>query len=268
MTQQIEIKKTQLKLKDIVRMANVAEKLSQTELDYYGELAVTGYRVDRNTRSEWEVRNAKALKLALQVIEQKSFPWVGASNVKFPLVTIAALQFLSRISILTKGRGLVKVEGWGTDSEGKKAQRADRISNHMSYQLLEEDRGWLDDDEQAKFSAALLGCAIKKSYHDGVEGINHSQYIPLMDFVVDYYCKDLDTAQRATHEATEAHAVERTETVTSIDAGTTVHATAVSDHTSKPSLGFSLTMLAWGAAGLVAAGALARWAWRRYGPQG
>lgn len=199
MAQQEPITKTKLKLKDIVRMGNVAEKLSQQELDYYGNLAVTGYNVDRGTRTDWESRHAKAIKLVLQVVEKKSFPWVGASNVKFPLVTIAALQFLARISVLTKGRNLVKVEAWGADPDGKKSQRADRISTHMSYQLLEEDSNWLDDDEQAKFSAAILGCAIKKSFHDSIEGINHSPYIPLMDFVVDYHCKDLDTAQRATH---------------------------------------------------------------------
>ena len=190
--------KTKLKLQDIVRMGNVASKLSDAELLFYGTEAVDGYVADRMTRNDWEGRNAKAVKLALQVIEKKSFPWTGASNVKFPLVTIAALQFLARISSLTSGRQLVKMEPWGVDTDGKKAAQADRISTHMSYQLLEQNSNWLDDDEQAKFSAALLGCAIKKTFHDGVEGVNRSEYAPLMDFVVDYFCKDLSKAQRAT----------------------------------------------------------------------
>ena len=194
-----ETKKTVLKLADMVKMPNIAVKLSEDELTLYGTAAVDGYVADKNTRTDWESRNAKAIKLALQLAEKKTFPWTGSSNVKFPLVTIAALQFLARISSLTSGRELAKLESWGVDQDGKKGQRAARIGTHMSYQLLEQNRNWLDDDEQAKFSAALLGCAIKKTFHDSIETINRSEYVPLMDFVVDYFCKDLAKAQRATH---------------------------------------------------------------------
>lgn len=191
--------KTKLKIADIVRMPNVAAKLSDTELLHYGTAAVDGYNADLMTRSDWASRNANAIKLALQLAEKKTFPWTGSSNVKFPLVTIAALQFLARIGILTSSRLLAKLEPWGSDPDGKKTSRADRIGAHMSYQLLEQNRNWTDDDEQAKFSASLLGCAIKKTFNDGVEGVNRSEYVPLMDFVVDYFCRDLDKAQRATH---------------------------------------------------------------------
>ena len=194
-----QLQKTKLKISDIVRMPNIAEKLSDTELATYGTAAIDGYSADLQTRSDWASRNAQAIKLALQLAEKKTFPWTGASNVKFPLVTIAALQFLARISILTNSRSLVKVEAWGQDPDGKKAAKAERIGTHMSYQLLEQNRNWTDDDEQAKFSASLLGCAIKKSWYDGVEGVNCSAYIPLMDFVVDYFCRDMSKAQRLSH---------------------------------------------------------------------
>lgn len=193
------ISKTKLNLKAMVKMPNIATHLSAEELTAYGIDAVDGYDADRKTRDDWEGRNAKAIKLALQLAEKKSFPWTGSSNVKFPLVTIAALQFLARISSLTSGRQLAKLESWGIDHDGKKAQRSDRIGTHMSYQLLEQNANWLDDDEQAKFSSSLLGCAIKKTFHDSVETINRSEYVPIMDFVVDYFCKDLTKAQRATH---------------------------------------------------------------------
>jgi len=191
--------KTKLKLQDIVQMSNVAEKLSEDELAHYGRTAVDGYTKDMQSRREWEERNQDALKLALQVREEKSFPWTNCSNVKFPAVTIAALQFLARISILTKGRKLVKVTAWGSDADGKKGRRADRISEHMSFQLVQQDTTWLDDDEVAKFSASVLGCAIKKSYYDPLDGINRSEFVPLSKFVVDYWCKDLSKAHRASH---------------------------------------------------------------------
>ena len=191
--------KTKLRIADIVKMPNVAARLSEEELQLLGTKAVEGYDADLQTRNDWASRNANAIKLALQLAEKKTFPWTGSSNVKFPLVTIAALQFLARISILTNSRTLAKVEPWGSDPDGKKIARAGRIGDHISYQLLEQNRNWTDDDEQAKFSASLLGCAIKKTFNDGVEGVNRSEYLPLMDFVVDYFCRDLDKAQRATH---------------------------------------------------------------------
>ncbi len=54
--------KTTLKLKDIVQMPNVAAKLSEAELLYYGAQAFQGYQADRQTRTEWESRNEKAIK--------------------------------------------------------------------------------------------------------------------------------------------------------------------------------------------------------------
>lgn len=198
MTAIAPVNKTKLKLADIVRMSNVAAKLTKEELDYYGVMAVEGYQADNATRQDWLERMAKALKLALQLKEEKTFPFIGASNVKFPLVTIAALQFLARIAVLTGGRTLCRVEPWGPDPDGKKARRAERKSVHMSYQLLEQNRGWVDDDELAKFTAAILGCAVKKTYYDSVAGVMRSEMVPLQNFVVDYFCKDLERTQRAT----------------------------------------------------------------------
>ena len=183
----------------LVNSPNIAELLRECYLTQLGADVVEGYNTDCGTRTEWEQRTADATKLALQVAEDKSFPWVNCSNVKFPLVTIAALQFLARVSILTKGRNIVKTDVIGPDPTGEEAARGRRIANHMSYQLVEEDTGWVDDDERAKFTASIVGCSFKKTYFDPIEGINLSCHVPASKFVVDYYTRDLDKAQRATH---------------------------------------------------------------------
>ena len=188
-----------LKLSDIVNSANVAAHLNAEDLRVMGVAAVEGFKADLVTREQWEQRNAKALEIALQLMKQKNFPWTGSSNVKFPLVTVAALQFLARIGALTSAKMLVKAEPWGQDPDGSVTAQCERIGTHMSFQLRHQNPHWMDDDEQAKFSASLLGCAIKKTYYDGVEGCVRSEFIPLMDFVVDYHCRDLAKAQRVTH---------------------------------------------------------------------
>jgi chaperonin GroES len=188
-----------LNLKDIVDSVNVAELLTEEQLNQIGQDCIDGYTMDMASRKEWETRNADAIKLALQVVEKKSFPWVNASNVKFPLVTIAALQFLARVSILTKGRSIAKCDYIGTDPDGTKAHRAKRIGDHLSYQLVEEDTEWIDEDEKAKLSASIIGCAFKKSYYDPIEGTTIAEYVPAANLVVDYFTKNFKKAGRVTH---------------------------------------------------------------------
>jgi len=188
-----------LKLKDIVKMPNVAEKLPKDTLDALGKAVVAGYKLDRQSRSQWEERTAEAMKLALQVVEEKSFPWPKASNVKFPLLTIAALQFLARVSLLTQGNAMAKVTVLGNDPDGMKARLASRISAHLTYQMQEEDVNWQDQDESAKLSASIVGSAFKKTWFDTVRGTVISEFVPAMNFVADYHCKDIQQATRATH---------------------------------------------------------------------
>lgn len=183
----------------LVGNPNVAELLSKQELDDIGRWVVCGYDKDTQSRIQWTQRNAEAIKLALQVVEVKNFPWTNCSNVKFPLVTIGALQFLARIALLTKGRRPVKLEALGQDPEGKLAARAKRISEHMSLQIVDEDMAWSDEDEKMKLAAAILGSGVKKSFFDPVFGRNVTEHVPAQNFVWDYYAKHIDTCSRFTH---------------------------------------------------------------------
>lgn len=197
-----EDSRTVLKLADIVKSPNIATMLKEQELSDIGKWVVDNYDIDRTTRTDWEQRNEEGIKLALQVVEVKSFPWTNCSNVKFPLLTIAALQFLARISILTKGRNLVKMEVVGADPDGKKYQQSRRVGQHLSLQLTDEDVNWVDDDEKTKLATSILGVGLKKSFYDPVQGQTISEYVPAMNFVVDYYCKHIDNARRMTHVLT------------------------------------------------------------------
>lgn len=187
------------KLNDLLNSANIAKDLDKDLQAAIGRWVVGGYVKDLSSRSEWATRHANAMKIALQVKEVKNFPWTNASNVKFPLVTIGALQFLARISILTKGEHLACFHIMGKDPDGLKTQRASRISEHINYQLTDETPGWADLDEQTKFAASILGSSFKKTYYDPISGKNISDFVPAQNFVVDYACKDFETCRRYTH---------------------------------------------------------------------
>ena len=128
-----------------------------------------GFEADKESRSAWEKRTEESMKLALQVAEAKSFPWPGASNVKFPLVTIAALQFHARsYPVLINGETPVQCRVIGDDPTGQKDARAHRVSQHMSYQILEEDLNWEAEMDRVLISQPIVGCAFKKSYFDPI----------------------------------------------------------------------------------------------------
>jgi chaperonin GroES len=191
---------TKLSLAQLVQSRNIAELLTSQELLDLGSRAVDNYVRDLGTRKEWELRMAAAIKLALQVQEIKNFPWDNCSNIKFPLLTIACLQFLARISVMTKGRNLVKVEPIGRDVDGSKFLQAQRISMHLSLQMIEDDVNWIDNDEQAKLAASIMGSAFKKTHYDSVRGIVNSEHVPAKNLVMDYFTTDIDRSPCLTHQ--------------------------------------------------------------------
>ena len=170
------------------------------------ELSSLGFRLmdeinlDLTSRLDWEERNEKASKLALQVVERKTFPWPGASNVKFPLITIAAMQYHSRAyPALISNNEVVKCKVYGKDDDGEMHKRADRISRHMTYQVMEEDEGWEENTDKTLLVQAIAGTAIKKSYFDPVKGHNVSELVLPNDFVVNYYTKSIAESPRVSH---------------------------------------------------------------------
>jgi hypothetical protein len=191
--------KKKIAFEDILKSPNLASKLDEETCNAIGKWVIGGYVKDLSSRIEWAMRHAQAMKIALQVKEMKTFPWTNASNVKFPLVTIGALQFLARISILTKGETIASFRVMGKDGDGEKSKRARRVSDHINFQLNDEVVGWVDADEQTKFAASILGSSFKKTTHDPVEGTNRGEFVAAQHFVVDYHCKDLQTCRRYSH---------------------------------------------------------------------
>jgi chaperonin GroES len=189
-----------LTLPQLLGSANIAELLDDQDLSTIGHEVIRLYDIDKESRLDWEKKMEDALKLATQVSEKKSFPWPNASNVKFPLITVAALQYHSRAyPALLSGNSLVLCRTVGEDPTGEKGKRADRIAKHMSYQILEEDEGWEDQMDKVLITQPIIGCAFKKSYFDSFKGHNVSENIFAKDLVVSYYTKTLEDAPRISH---------------------------------------------------------------------
>lgn len=177
------------------------KKEGKEKLVQIGQEVIEGYMRDKESRKHWETQNEEWTKLALQVMEKKNYPWDNASNVKFPILTTAALQFSSRAyPSLVSSFDIVKAKAIGNDPGGKFQEVADRISTHMSYQVLYEMLGWDEDMDKLCFILPIVGTAFKKTYYDGNKGTNCSELVFAKDLVVNYWAKNLNTAYRVSHK--------------------------------------------------------------------
>ena len=179
---------------------NIADSLDDEKLDKIGVQVVEGYLTDLTSRSQWEKKYDDWIKLATLVTEQKSYPWNKASNVKYPLIATAAMQFSARAypTLIPSNGKVVLAEVIGKDLQGEKKNRADRISKHMSYQLLKEQINWEEDMDRLLITVPIVGNCFKKTYWDKETEQNCSKLILAKDLIVNYWSKSLEATERVT----------------------------------------------------------------------
>lgn len=203
---------------------NLARSLPTDVLDTIGQVVIREYRLDETSRDEWKQRAETAMRFAMQEGQPKVFPWEGASNVIFPLITQAAVQFAAvAYPAIVQNRSVVKGVVWGDDKgtpvtedgtpngppkvgpdgqpvwlvkPGEKRERADRIGEFMSWQLLEEMPEWEPQVDQLLHQIPIVGGAAKKTYRDPVEDRNCSPFVSLIDLVWAYSAPSFEAAPR------------------------------------------------------------------------
>jgi len=190
---------TETDLQALITSVNIAEQIDEDTLKNMGSSVYDWYEMDENSRAEWMDKYEDYMKLATQVSSNKNFPWPDAANVKYPLLTISALQFAARAyQSLIPNNKVVKTRVIGNDPDGSKAARARRVSNYMSYQLLEEMDTWEDEMDRTCLILPIIGNVFKKTYWDGTKMV--STLVLPKDLCVDYYASSLEDANRKTHK--------------------------------------------------------------------
>lgn len=179
---------------------NLCPDLDAEVLTEIGNTVSQWFDDDCESRKIWLERSNEWLKLATQVSEKKTYPWPDAANVKYPLLTTAAMQFAARAyPALVPGPKLVQGLVIGRDEKGIKEESARRVGSHMSYQLLFEMDSWEEDMDRLCLMLPIVGCIFKKTYFDPVKQMNVSDLVLPQDLVIDYFAKSVDTASRKSH---------------------------------------------------------------------
>lgn len=185
--------------KEVINSPNLCSRFSDQDLDAIGTRVYEGYEADEESRSAWKRRTEAAMDLALQIQKNKNFPWPNCSNVSFPLITVATLQFHARAyPAIIQGTDIVKYRVVGGDPKGVETQRAARIGEYMSYQVLEEDTAWEEQHDKLFINLAVVGTNfVKTTYHSG-KAHNVSDLVLARDLVLNYWAKSVDDCPRKT----------------------------------------------------------------------
>ena len=182
-----------------INSPNLCDQFDETDLKNIGILCHDGYTRDEFSRLQWMKRNEAGMDLALQIQKDKSFPWPGCSNVAFPLVTIAAMQFHARAyPAIVNGTDIVRCKVFGDDPDGQLAAQADRVSEYMSWQLLYQDKDWEDQEDKAILNLSIVGTNFKKSYYSAALRHNVSELVLAKNLVLDYWSKSVEDCPRKT----------------------------------------------------------------------
>jgi chaperonin GroES len=239
-------------LDKLSRMASASGDISglysPEKLAEIGETCVAAYERDLADRKDWEDVARQALAACAQEEVEKAgngkdFPWPNASNMKWPLLTIAAMQFNARMyPAVVKGDEAVLCKVIGQDigkpamapnpvsgeiqpvpavdpatgqfrqpiqpqwivPPGAKSKRARRVSEYLNTTLFYREENWEDDTDALLMQLPAVGCVFRKRWADE-SGRQHSATVSALNLVVPAKARNLETALRITERIEDVY---------------------------------------------------------------
>lgn len=196
----IQITNEVLSAEAMLMLTNVADKQPKEVITDLTTKVIEGYKIDLDSRAEWEELNKQIIDLIKLLVKKKMYAGDVVANIKYPLITNACMQFHARAyPEIIKGNDVVKGKVIGADPDGVKFDRAQRICEFMSYQILNEMEDWEEGVDQLLFTLPAIGCAFKKTYFDSIEKRHVSKMVFADDLIVNYFTSSIDRAPRITH---------------------------------------------------------------------
>lgn len=185
-------------IRALLESTNIAENLDEDKLQEIGAQCKKGYEQDLESRKEWEQNIDEWTKLAIQAKEPKSYPWPKASNIKYPLLSTAAMQFAARAypSLVPSDGRIVKSKVIGKDPTGEKQKKAEHTSIFVSYQLMDEMDDWEEEMDKLLIMLPIVGTMFKKTYWDKLTEKNCSKLVMPKNLVVNYWTRSLEQSER------------------------------------------------------------------------
>lgn len=188
-----------MKIETILNAFNVAKEMKSDRLNRICQELLGYFAKDVAAREQKDEKLKKCGDIVQQKIEHKSFPFENASNVKYPLITKAVLDFNAKISPIVCNNGEpVRIKTFGdkeklelnedntpqiSDETGvfKTEQesvidRASKVKDVMNW-VLSDVTDWESEKDRLTLVYALSGFAASKNYYDYSDGLPKSETV-------------------------------------------------------------------------------------------
>jgi hypothetical protein len=179
--------------------ANLAEDMSDTELQSLGQTLYDQYTEYKESRGDWEQSYREGLELLGFKYERRTEPFKGASGVNHPVLAEAVTQFqATAYKELLPSDGPVRTQILG-DVTIAKEEQSKRVRDFMNYQLMDQMKEYEPEFDQMLFYLPLSGSTFKKVYYDELLGRAVSKFVPAEDLIVPYSATSLDDTDAIVH---------------------------------------------------------------------
>ena len=178
---------------------NLAEQISDSELETIASDLISDYDTDVSSRKDWIQTYVDGLELLGLKIEERTEPWPGACGIYHPLLAEALVKFQAEsVMSIFPAEGPVMTKIIGKETQEKKESAA-RVREDMNYELTEKMPEYRPETERTMWGLGLAGNAFKKVYEDPSLGRQVALFVPAEDVVVPYGASNLESAERITH---------------------------------------------------------------------
>lgn len=186
------------RLRKYIESVNIADELDEEQLRKIAYDCSEGFEVDLQSRANWERKIDEYIRLAQQLQDQKAYPWPKASNIKYPLLSTAAMQFAARAypTLVPSDGNIVNGQVIGKDPDDSKQDQAERIGTYMSYDIMHQMEGWEEGMDKLLITLPIVGTMFKKTYWDSVKKKNCSHVMLPKHVVVNYWATNMCDAER------------------------------------------------------------------------
>lgn len=187
-------------LQRYISLPNIAPELSDEKLAYVSHEVISGFDMDKASMQEWVDNADQIMKLANLPKEQKHWPWPNASNIKYPLLTMAIIQFGARtLPEFARNGDIVKHRAVGRDLTGAKSRKGRRVAEYLNYKLMDESPIWWNEHDKLLHVVSAIGTAFTKSCYNPLTGQIESKLLNYRDLIVNNAISCLEEAPRISH---------------------------------------------------------------------
>jgi len=160
-------------IQEVIASPNIAPEGEDDTLRDIAAQVNEDYNSDKDSMTEWLTMMQRGIEFAQMVKDDKTYPHAKAANIKYPLITTAALHYNARTyPAIVPSSNPVRCKVNGSDPTGQKAAMAERTADYASHQLQHDIEGWEEDMDRLTFIGPIVGTMLKKVWYDpSIDGI-------------------------------------------------------------------------------------------------